>query len=153
MNRRFSLTTRRTGIALFVCCLGAIGPVLRAEVSPLSPSAAPVLGPNGVPLPAAVPVIKPTTNPTLPKPKAMDADTKKAAALTPAQSQIIDTYVKTSVTRFMSDDSSAIESARGDLIAGTADPSPKVPCSAPYLTQYMTTFVAQMQPIVGKAAL
>jgi hypothetical protein len=116
MNRRFFVMTRRTGIALFVCCLGAIGPVLRAEVSPLSPSAAPVLGPSGVPVaPAPVAVTKPTTAPTLPRPKPMDAESKKATTLTPAQTQIIDTYIKTSVTRFMSDDPSGVETGRADL--------------------------------------
>lgn len=159
MNRRLSSLLRRRAIvwlATAACCSLCLAPLARAEVTPVPPGSTAGLQPGQQPTTPAVPVPaapKPATNPAPSKPAAIAATLKTATDLTEAQKAQLRTYVSTNFARLLSDDNSAVDSARADLVAGMSSPAPKTPCSAPYLTAYMSAFTAELQKVVDKAAL
>lgn len=153
--------TRRVAALLTSCCLALC---VSAEVTPVPPGStaqapAGAVPPNGTVPPGGVvpgtpllarPPVAPTTNPTLPRPQAIPAIIKTSPA--PPQ-DAIDKYIKISVTRLMSDDSTAVTDARVDLIAAVTSPAPNTPCTQIYLNGYIAGFVKEIQPLLAKASL
>src|SRR5947209_6292756 len=155
MNRRLSSSLRCRAfmwLATTACCSMAAAPLARAEVTPVPPGSTAGLQP-GQPPPVAAPAPKPTTSSTLPRPAAIPATLKTATTISDVQKAQIQTYVTTSFTRLLSDDTKEWDSARADLVNGVSGPAPNTPCSAPYLAEFMPVFVQQLQQAAGKAPL